>query len=289
MYNPICTQTQRKLLFIPFANVAILFIWLHNCKWNGNKLKNVFWGSLKAIASLLPFVVIQFLCAQYLSSLAVVSACLVIYFAPMLMGYVLIRQQEAAGKNKSFEASKPVAVCGVRKSALFILPGVFFVLLVVVPAIFIVINDYQDKRIPDQNGSTDHSLAVLTMNDLMSDKMSSLLIGTRVTKRGDSTDVPDRYAEYDCDVLTIAIRSVSGVRTIHATKATCDKLMLSVSSTLQTGNAAIIVLVDGEFYCDVDINTADSFTIKNVSDKLVEVRLAGESAQIEVSVTRIIE
>ena len=48
----------------------------------------------------------------------------------------------------------------------------------------------------------------------------------------------------------------------------------------------LAIVIDGEYHSNVAIDTIAQITLENVSGKTVLVRLAGESAKAEVSVTR---
>ena len=285
MHDTISTTTQRKLIFVPVLNIFVPFIWLHNCRLNYVRPRDLSIGTLCAFFSLLPFGLAQFICAKYWKDFAGVFTCFMIYFAPMLLGYVLIRHQEYLERRELSKEYHPVMLSG-RKKFWVICIAVLVALAIVISAAVLIVQDFKGKNIPDQNGPDDYSLAVLTMDDLTSEKTRSVIIGKRMFTTGARTDAYKIYPDYDRDYLDISTRSMSGVRTIHATKTDSNQLTLSIESSLKEGNAALVVLVDGAYHCNVSINTADSITIRNVSGKLVEVRLAGESAKIEVTISR---
>ena len=87
-------------------------------------------------------------------------------------------------------------------------------------------------------------------------------------------------------VVSFSAKTFSGVDVLQATKVDSDNLILDISSEVRSGNFAIMVIVDGEYYCDVDINTTKQLMLNNISNKTVLVKVAGESAELRVSVQR---
>lgn len=56
---------------------------------------------------------------------------------------------------------------------------------------------------------------------------------------------------------------------------------------MESGNAEIVIIVDGEYYCSVDVNQDQSIMIQDVRDKEVIIKLAGEEAKMKIDVTRV--
>lgn len=120
-------------------------------------------------------------------------------------------------------------------------------------------------------------MAVLTREDILSVHSRNVVINSGSVKIGVQTNVEGPLSEYDRDSVKVSIGSISGVRTIHATNTQADHLMLTIDSRLESGNAAIVIVVDGEFYCEVSANAQEMINIPKAAGKLVEVRLAGKS------------
>ena len=74
---------------------------------------------------------------------------------------------------------------------------------------------------------------------------------------------------------------------LQATKISGNTLTLNINSSVESGNAEIVIMVDGEYYCSVDVNQHQSITLQNVSNKEVIVKLAGEEAKMKIDVTRV--
>ena len=55
---------------------------------------------------------------------------------------------------------------------------------------------------------------------------------------------------------------------------------------MEAGNAEIVILIDGEYYCSVDVNQSKTVTLQDISNKEILVKLAGEDAKIKIDVKR---
>jgi len=144
------------------------------------------------------------------------------------------------------------------------------------------------KHISDQNGASDTSLAVLTRGDSLGGD-DHTIFRHYVSGSGSASDASKtsfRYDDVDKDVISHKFGKISGVYTIHATKTDAQVLWLTITSALQSGNMEIVVVVDGQYYCSVPVNDTTQIVLEDISGKTVCVRVAGESAQAEVSVSR---
>ena len=56
---------------------------------------------------------------------------------------------------------------------------------------------------------------------------------------------------------------------------------------MESGNAEIVIIIDGEYYCSVDVNHDRSIMIQDVRNKEVIIKLAGEEAKMKINVTRV--
>ena len=96
-----------------------------------------------------------------------------------------------------------------------------------------------------------------------------------------------RLRDYDYDYISRSFGKIHGVVILQATKISENTLTLNINSSVETGNAEIVIMVDGEYYCSVDVNQDRSITLENISDKEVIIKLAGEGAKIKIDVSRI--
>ena len=89
--------------------------------------------------------------------------------------------------------------------------------------------------------------------------------------------------------MRYSIGEFHGVAVAQATLSSSDRLRLMLESEVEEGNLAIVVTVDGEYYCDVVVDGKEEVLLDGVADKLVLVKFAGESAKISVRVERAFE
>ena len=73
---------------------------------------------------------------------------------------------------------------------------------------------------------------------------------------------------------------------LQATKISGNALTLNINSSVESGNAEIVIIVNGEYYCSVDVNKNQSITLQNIANKEILVKLAGEEAKMKIDVTR---
>ena len=96
-----------------------------------------------------------------------------------------------------------------------------------------------------------------------------------------------RFRDYDYDYISRSFGKIHGVIILQATKISGNTLTLNISSAVESGNAEIVIIVDGEYHCSVDVNQDQSITLQNISNKEVFVMLAGEEAKMKIDVTRV--
>lgn len=144
----------------------------------------------------------------------------------------------------------------------------------------------ENSQIEDTNGPDDYSLCQLTMEDLLKNNASSS--GSRISESssGMRSHVRGGYEEHDYTKCTFKAKKVSGTRALHATKTNSDKLTLTIDSQCQSGNLELIILVDGEYYASVPINSVETIVLEDISGKLVLVKIGAESANVKITVKR---
>lgn len=142
------------------------------------------------------------------------------------------------------------------------------------------------STIEDTNGPNNTNLAIIDMNEILSDgdEYSAFLSWSR--QKGSETNIEGRLSKYNYEECTFSSKKISGVMTLQATRTMRDKLTLAVSSQLDAGNLEIIIIVDGEYHSHVPVNQDTSVVLTGISGKTVIVKLAAESAELKVSVKR---
>ena len=138
----------------------------------------------------------------------------------------------------------------------------------------------------DTNGIDNTSLQQITIDDLVSSRISRVAHKGYVSSEGWESGVEERLSDCDRDSIWYTYGKINGLDTLHATKAGADVLELTITSTLESGNAEIVIVVDGVYYAHVPINETTTVTIPNVKGKTVVVRGGFEAAQIDISIER---
>lgn len=143
--------------------------------------------------------------------------------------------------------------------------------------------------IEDTNGPDNTNLTVITMDEILSDadEYSSYL--SKSTRKGSQTNASGRLSTYDYQECSFSCKRISGVMTLQATKIPYNTLTLKCSSQLDAGNLEIVIVVDGEYYCHVPIDQIASVELTDIGSKTVVVKVAAESATLNVSVQRDVE
>ena len=97
MKKLISLRVQKIILFIPFVNLFIWFIWLINYSRIPSNLKLFFKAFFVAFAYALPFVILNILLSRLFTQSEIIEALRTIigvYFTPLFMGVGLIKCQE---------------------------------------------------------------------------------------------------------------------------------------------------------------------------------------------------
>lgn len=152
-------------------------------------------------------------------------------------------------------------------------------------AVAAVILMHPSIDIADSNGD-DTNLAVLTTDDLLSDVEKYSAFGFKSAFYGGSTTVAGMLDELDRDSCEYRIKKISGVKTLQVTKTDNNTLTLDVASTLTSGNAEIIITVDGQYNRHIAMNGIQRIVLTEIAGKLVAVKLGAESAELSVAVNR---
>ena len=139
----------------------------------------------------------------------------------------------------------------------------------------------------DANGPDNFALNTITREDILKSRNSSSSFKSSKKYWGSGTKILSGiYQEYDYTNVTCSYGKIDGVCVLQATKITGNTLTLNINSVVESGNAEIVILVDGEYYCSVEVNQSESITLRGISNKVVLVKLAAESAKVKVDVSR---
>ena len=81
---------------------------------------------------------------------------------------------------------------------------------------------------------------------------------------------------------TLRVNKLSGIYAFDAHLATDTTLTITLSTTLYEGNLRAVLLCDGEYVQDIDVNTEQSVTVSPANGRY-QVRLAAESAKLDAT------
>lgn len=140
----------------------------------------------------------------------------------------------------------------------------------------------------DTNGPENFALTEITREDILSERNSHVISMASKKHSGHRTNIVGTgLRDYDYDYISRSFGKINGILILQATKISKNTLTLNISSSVESGNAEIAIIVDGEYYCSVDVNQDRSITLQDVSNKEVIVKLAGEGAKMKIDVTRV--
>ena len=90
----ISIDAQRRIMFIPFVNVANLFIWLYNSRNAYNTVNTLPRTLLILFSSTLPLEIISIIVSNLSPTIGDVLGCLNVYLGPLVASYRFIKYQE---------------------------------------------------------------------------------------------------------------------------------------------------------------------------------------------------
>ena len=162
------------------------------------------------------------------------------------------------------------------------------VVVIVAILIAVIISLTSESDFVDTNGPEIFALTEITRDDILSkdNNYRSFMVSERHSGRHTNI-IGTRLRDYDYDHISRSFGKIHGIVILQATKISGNTLTLNISSSVESGNAEIVIIVDGEYYRSVDVNQDQSITLQNVSNKEVIVKLAGEEAKMKIDVTRV--
>lgn len=201
------------------------------------------------------------------------------------------------GSKEEFDSEKVRQIlqnylesCGYKKSK----NGLIIALCITIPvvvtiliALTVIISLASESDFVDTNGPDNFALTEITRDDILSKGNNCRSYMSSQRYSGYHTNiVGTRLRDYDYDHISRSFGKLHGIVILQATKVSSNTLTLNISSSIESGNAEIVIIIDGEYYCSVDINQQQSITLHNIANKEVIVKLAGEDAKIKVDVNR---
>lgn len=183
--------------------------------------------------------------------------------------------------------------CGYQKKksagviALCVAVPIFAMALILTVALIIALS--ADSDFVDTNGPDNFALTEFTREDIVSPKHSYKSFMASEHHSGFHSDiVGGKLRPYDYDSVSRSFGKFHGIMILQATKTTQNEMVLQISSAVESGNAEIVILIDGAYYCSAEVNQNQLILLEDIANKEILVKLAGEGAKLKVDVTRIL-
>ena len=179
-------------------------------------------------------------------------------------------------ENKKSKSKLKLILLITIPTAIFLALAIGLIIMFLTPSDFV-----------DTNGPENFALVELTREEIMSSDKKYRASMESIKSSGARTYVVGtKFREYDCDCITASFGKIHGFTVIQATKIFDNTLTLNINSSVEKGNAEIIITVEGEYYCSVPVNQNQSITLQDISGKEIIVKLAGEDAKVKVNIVR---
>ncbi len=283
-------KTQKVLCLLPYlSTVIVFFISMMQLKKHraGVKLWALLFGIFFGAGALAAVITGTVMSGQYPILDFIVTWCIL-----TLANFGFIEVQKRAETCSVTEEGEVHAMEVQRKRKYYLLAvfavGLLAFLIVLFAFVLPMVIDHLNSfsRIEDINGAEDTSLNTITREDILAEEHTSSMLMVGYHTEGAASGVTGKYKKYDADTVRYSIGEFHGVAVAQATRSASDRLILTVDSEVEEGNLAIVVTVDGEYYCDAAVGSAEQIVLEGVKDKLVLVKIAGESARISVQIAR---
>ena len=183
-----------------------------------------------------------------------------------------------------------LAACGYQRAVnkkLIALAVSIPVAVIVAILIAVIISLTSKSDFIDTNGPENFALTEITRDDILSkDNNYRSSVVTEKHSGHHTNIIGTRLRDCDYDHISKSFGKIHGVVILQATKISGNALTLNISSSVESGNAEIVIIIDGEYYCSADVNQEHSITLQDISNKEVVVKLAGEGAKMNIEVNR---
>lgn len=164
--------------------------------------------------------------------------------------------------------------------------GGVMALIGILATVIILMVNAGPEHIEDVNGPENTSLSVISIEDFVSGKDVYTALHSGFSEKGDQTKVSGTAKKNDYDRCGMHSKKFSGIYTLQATQTDANSMTLTIESTLNSGNMEIIIVIDGEYYQHVTINSKQTIVLEDIAGKLVLVKMAAESADIHAVAER---
>ena len=139
----------------------------------------------------------------------------------------------------------------------------------------------------DLNGEDNFSLAVLTDEDICAENNVCYCVLFGLNASGSKSFENEDYLHDGDTVEASAATPLSGVSLLQLTYGTSETITFTVECARTKGNVRIVLLDENlDIIHDFSVTEKSSYTVNNAKGKEFEIRVAGESAEFNVTISR---
>ena len=139
----------------------------------------------------------------------------------------------------------------------------------------------------DLNGEDDFSLAVLTDEDICAEDNVCYCVVFGLNASGSKSYADEDYLHDGDIVKASAATPLSGVSLLQFTYGTAETITFTVECERTKGNVRIVLLDENlDIIHDFSVTEKSSYTVNNAKGKEFEIRVAGESSEFTINVSR---
>lgn len=226
------------------------------------------------------FSVVSLLLAKQAPMVRILASAVI--FTPMNL--LLIDLQSKCNAQASNSQKRKTSL-SKKRNVVLIIGGYSLLVFLAFFAVFFTFTA-SEVHYEDLNGERDTSLSIITMEDIGSTQNDYSATWVETSHSGEQTNVEGRLRNCDYDKCVFRCKQISGVLTLQATNTESETLILDIVSTVELGNLEIHIFVDDQYFSQVNTNGIQTITLEDIANKTVTIKIAAESAQIDVTVER---
>lgn len=145
---------------------------------------------------------------------------------------------------------------------------------------------------PDTSDNTDLNLKSFKISELTDETIVSVdsdfkAFMTRTGRSGSRSGIDSLYfMDVDGDKTEYSAKKITGVNTVSATLAKDCTLVLNIDTTLEAGNAEVVVIMDDKIVNRFNAGDKKVLEYKVNGEHMFYVRILCEKAKISITTTR---
>lgn len=268
---------QKISSIIPFySSIFVFIVTMIELKRKNASIKNwVFFILTFFLSGICVYLLNAFIMTGNYPILQIIASGCLLAIANIICVDIQMKCTQNKTSEKSKKSKKGIVIVCIATSILIISASIFLLISFLTPSI----------NIEDSNGN-DTDLAVITLDEILTTDNHFSAISSHFSNGGQKTNVASDLEDHDFDEVVFQCERLSGIKTLQATKTECNQLTFHIESTLESGNMEIIIMVDNEYYDSVAVNQTHTIVLNDVADKQVVLKIAAESAELHIAVTR---